>query len=226
MTILRQFHDRPSGRLAYLLADTDRREAVIIDPAPGEATLVLGLLDELRCRAVHVLLTHAHGPEIAGALELREAAGARLVVGDRCPLDLPGTLRRVREGDTVVFGDEALRCRETPGHTRGCMTYLWRDRAFVGDLLPGYGADAAEHGEEDPGSRYDSLVRKLLALPDETLVYPAHGIAGRRVTCVGEQRDANPALTGASRDEFIAHQARARQAVLIPTSMQEARRHS
>lgn len=224
MTVLRQLHDRPSGRLAYLIADTDRREAVAIDPAPGQATLLLALADELRCTVGHVLLTHVHGPETTGALDLREAAGARLVLGDRCPLDPAVPLRRVRDGDFVVFGDEVLACRATPGHTRGCITYLWRDRAFVGDLLPDFAAAPAEHADEDPGSLYDSLVRRLLALPDETLVYPAHGTAGRRVTCVGEQRDASPALTGASRDEFVARRARARQAALIPPSMNDGRR--
>ncbi len=217
MTVLRQIHDPHGGRLAYLLADTDRREAVAIDPAPGQATLVLALADELRCTVSHILLTHAHGPEVAGVLETRDAAGARLVIGDRCPLEATAPVRRVRDGDTVVFGDEVLRCRATPGHTRGCMTYLWRDRAFVGDLLPGFATGPGEPADQDPGSQYDSLVRKLLALPDETLVYPAHERAGRRVTCVAEQRDGNPALTGASRDEFIARHSRTDHDVRAPT---------
>jgi glyoxylase-like metal-dependent hydrolase (beta-lactamase superfamily II) len=84
------------------------------------------------------------------------------------------------------------------------MCYHWRDRVFTGDTLPIVARGTATTDNEDPGSLFDSLTRKLLTLPDETLVYPGHDFAGRRVSCIGEERDANPVLTGASRDEFIA----------------------
>jgi glyoxylase-like metal-dependent hydrolase (beta-lactamase superfamily II) len=81
---------------------------------------------------------------------------------------------------------------------------LWRDRVFTGDtlLIGDCGSSTGDGG--DAGVLYDSITRKLLTLADETLVYPAHDHAGRRVSCIGEQRAANSKLAGTTRDEFIA----------------------
>jgi glyoxylase-like metal-dependent hydrolase (beta-lactamase superfamily II) len=221
MTHLRQIRDSRSRSYTYLLADTDRREAIIIDPVAGQTTMYLALLDEIRARLSHILLTHFHRFEATGATDLQKSAGARLVLGERCAATDAGMTLAVRDGDVVVFGNEVIRCRATPGHTPGCVTYLWRDRAFVGDALAFAQYSAAEQEEiavEDPGVLFDSVTRKLLTLPDETLVYPAHEYSGHRVTCVAEQRDSNPSLTGATRDEFIAKRTQARR----PTEAQHA----
>ncbi|HEX8963454.1 MAG TPA: MBL fold metallo-hydrolase [Rhodocyclaceae bacterium] len=202
MPHFRQILEPRSHAFAYLLADTDRREAVIIDPAAGQATLYLALLDELQARLVQVLLTHSHDAYAGGAEELCRATGALCVASGRSGIagvDLP-----VDDHAIVPFGDELLRCRATPGHTPGCITYLWRDRAFTGDaLLIG---DCGAPGTNDAGLLFDSVTRKLLTLPDETLVYPAHDFNGRRVSSIGEQREANPRFAGITRDEFIAKQ--------------------
>jgi sulfur dioxygenase len=214
MTHLRQIRDGRSRSYTYLLADTDRREAIIIDPVAGQTTMYLALLDEIRARLTHILLTHCHRFEATGVSDLQNAAAARLVLGERCAATDVGVTLRVRDGNVVVFGNEVVHCRATPGHTAGCMTYLWRDRAFVGDALP-FGpytaAEQDEAAEEDPGVLFDSVTRKLLTLPDETLVYPAHEYSGHRVTCIAEQRDSNPELTGATRDEFIAKRSQSRR---------------
>lgn len=206
MAHFRQLSEARSHSYAYLLADADRGEAVLIDPAPGQATLYLALLDEIHARLTHVLLTHVHGRCARGADELRLATGARVAAGRGCGLEQADPFA---EDDAVVaFGNELLRCRATPGHTAGCVSYLWHDRAFTGDalLIGDCGASAGDGG--DSGLLFDSLTRKLLTLPDETLVYPAHDFAGRRVSCIGEQRASNPKLAGTTRDEFIAKQAR------------------
>lgn len=203
MTHFRQIPDSRSHAFAYLLADTDRREAVIVDPADGQATLYLALLDELQARLTQVLLTHSHDAYARAAEELRRATGALCVASGRggiAGVDVP-----VDDHAVVPFGDELLRCRATPGHTPGCVSYLWRDRAFTGDaLLIG---DCGAPGAHDAGLLFDSVTRKLLTLPDETLVYPAHDFNGRRVSSIGEQREANPRFAGITRDEFIAKHA-------------------
>jgi glyoxylase-like metal-dependent hydrolase (beta-lactamase superfamily II) len=203
MTYFRQIREPHSQAFAYLLADTDRREAVIVDPVIGQTTLYLALLDELQTRLTQVLLTHSHDACAVAAEELRRATGALCVASGRSGIagvDVP-----VDDHAIVPFGDELLRCRATPGHTPGCISYLWRDRAFTGDaLLIG---DCGEPGAHDAGLLYDSVTRKLLTLPDETLVFPAHDFNGRRVSSIGEQREANPRFAGISRDEFIAQQA-------------------
>jgi glyoxylase-like metal-dependent hydrolase (beta-lactamase superfamily II) len=200
MVHFRQLHDARSRSFAYLLADVDRREAVIVDPAAGQATLYLALLDELRSQLTHVLLTHVHGNVAKGADEWR--GKAVLVASRRCGLTQTEWLADDRA--VVAFGDEILHCRATPGHTAGCVSYLWRDRVFTGDalLIGDCGSSSADGG--DAGMLFDSITRKLLPLPDETLIYPAHDSAGRRVSCIGEQREANSKLAGTTRDEFIA----------------------
>lgn len=209
MVHFRQIPEPRSHSFAYLLADADGREAVMIDPAAGQTTLYLALLDEVGARLMHVLLTHLHGKSARGADELRQASGAALVASRLSGVpDLSGI---AEDGAVFTFGDEFLRCHATPGHTAGCVSYTWRDRAFTGDtlLIGDCGASAGDGG--DSGLLFDSIARKLLTLPDETLVYPAHDFAGRRVSCIGEQRETNPKLAGTTRDEFIAKQSRSGQ---------------
>ncbi|MER2622477.1 MAG: MBL fold metallo-hydrolase [Accumulibacter sp.] len=205
MTYFRQIVDARSSSFAYLLADLDKREAVLIDPVATHPGLYLAMLDELQVRLTHLLLTHAHEPLTPAAQALRRPTGARLAAGAQSGVadaDL-----WLKEGERIVFGDEVLRVWQTPGHTRGCVSYLWRDRVFSGDSLLLGGT--ARTPDVDPGMLFDSLTRRLLTLSDETLVYPAHDLAGRRVTCIGEARENNPQLTGITRDEFIQRQTHA-----------------
>jgi sulfur dioxygenase len=205
MTHFRQVRDHRSRAFTYLLADATLREAVIIDPAAGQGTLYLALLDEIQARLGHILLTHLHrGSDAAGLPELQGATAARIVCGRNCPVPAALAVTRAGEGDVVVFGNQVVHCRATPGHTPGCMSYQWHDRLFVGDALALSGfPDADEAAEEDAGALFDSITRKLMPLADETLVYPGHDFSGRRISCIGEERDANPGFTGTSRDEFI-----------------------
>ncbi len=204
MVYFRQIHDTRSHSYTYLLADASGLHAVIIDPVAGEVTLYLSLLDEIKASLIHILVTHAHRSDSTWLAELQKATGAKLVVGARCTIGDCGTTTRVSEGDVIVFGDESLRCLTTPGHTACGVSYLWRDRVFTGDTLPVMPQPSDRLAEENPGTLFDSLTRKLLTLPDETLVFPGHDFAGRRVSCIAEERDSSPTLTGATRDEFIA----------------------
>ena len=199
-TYFRQIADPRTCGYAYLLGDLAPREVVIVDPAPGQVPLLLCMLRELDLRAAYVALTHAHDDAPAAAA-LAAATGARVAAGRHC-VAAAVTIRLARN-DVLRFGNETLRCLETPGHTPGCVSYLWRDRLLTGDaLLIGDCSPVAE-----ASALYDSIMNRLFALPDETLVYPAHDFAGRRVSTIGEERERNPALAGVSRDEFIARQA-------------------
>jgi glyoxylase-like metal-dependent hydrolase (beta-lactamase superfamily II) len=204
MVHFRQIHEARLHSYTYLLADASGRHAVIIDPVAGEVTLYLSLLDEIKASLIHILLTHAHCADGAWLADVQNATGATLVVGARCTIGDCAATTRVSEGDVIVFGDESLRCLTTPGHTACGVSYLWRDRVFTGDTLPVKPQSSDRSTEENPGTLFDSLTRKLLTLPDETLVFPGHDFAGRRVSCIAEERDSSPTLTGATRDEFIA----------------------
>lgn len=203
MAHFRQFSSGTGG-FSYLVADMDKREALLIDPDDAQVSLYLGVLEELQMGLKLILLTHVHGPRPLPAQRLRAATGADLAVGAMSGLE--GAQRYLSDGEVLAFGDELVRAWGTPGHTRGCMSYLWRDRVFTGDALLIGDCGATDEVGSDPGILYDSLTRRLLALPDEVLVYPAHDGKGRRVSCIGEEREGNSKLKGTTRDEFIALQ--------------------
>ena len=200
MAHFRQFSSA-RGRYSYLLADVERREAVLIDPDDSLGSLYLGVLDELQARLVLMLFTHAHAGRPLSGSALRTATGADLAMAEAPSLV---GLRSLEDGESVAFGDEVLRAWRTPGHTRNSSCFVWRDRVFTGDALLIGDCGNAREADSDPGALFDSLNRRLLSLPDETLVYPAHDFAGRCVSCIGEQRRSNPKLKDVTRDEFVA----------------------
>ena len=208
MTYFRQMASADGDTLSYLLADLDRRLAVLIDPAADQATLYLALLAEIQARLTHVLLTHSHDAAPDGLTRLLARSGATLCANQRTCQGLETTLacQPLTQGDVVACGDEVIRIILTPGHTAGCASYLWRDRAFTGGALLIDDCGSTDGSDSDPGALYDSLTRQLLTLPDETLIYPGRSSAGRLVSSIGEQRRRNPSLVGLTRDEFIAAQ--------------------
>lgn len=198
----RQLHDTASGGFTYLVADLGRRAAALVDPVREHLTLYLALLEELGLDLSHVLETHQHEDHDSAREQLQDACGALAVLGKDA--ESAGTFLRADHGDVLRVGHERLLVIATPGHTPGCVSYLWRDRVFTGDALLIGGCGRTDLPGSDPGRLYDSLVRQLLTLPDETLVYPGRASGNRRVSCVGEEREHNPCVTGRSRDEFVA----------------------
>lgn len=200
MAHFRQFSSA-RGRYSYLLADVERREALLIDPDDALGALYLGVLDELQARLVLMLLTHSHAGRPMPGSGLRAATGAMLAMAEP---DTVTAVRGLEDGESLVFGDEVLRAWRTPGHTRNSTCFAWRDRVFTGDALLIGDCGSVQDPDSDPGALFDSLSRRLLTLPDETLIYPAHDFAGRCVSCIGEQRHSNPKLKDVTRDEFVA----------------------
>jgi glyoxylase-like metal-dependent hydrolase (beta-lactamase superfamily II) len=201
-TYFRQLLDAQSGTFTYLLADTGKSEAVLIDPVLHEVAFYLRLLGE---RALHLALvidTHLHDDHVTAAWALRERTRARTVAGNASGIEGADIL--VGDGESLAFGDEELHAIATPGHTPGCMSYLWRDRVFTGDALLIGGCGRSDPPLGNAGRLYDSLTRRLLDLSDETLVCPGHGSGTRRISCIGDERATNPCLAGLARDEFVA----------------------
>ena len=163
------------------------------------------LIAELGLRLVAALETHVHADHVTGSGLLRERLGCQVVVGARAGV-LTADLR-VAEGDVVRFGRHALEVRETPGHTSGCVTYVCHDEgiAFTGDALLIRGCGRTDFQQGDAETLYRSVREKILSLPDETRLHPAHDYKGRTVTTVAEERRHNPRLGDArSLEEFVA----------------------
>ncbi|NTV10104.1 MAG: MBL fold metallo-hydrolase [Zoogloea sp.] len=205
--LLRQFLDGSSATLSYLLADLRSREAVIIDPVHEHVPLYLGVLGELGLKLTTTIDTHVHSDHLSGSASLKRLVGARIAIGRHAGAS--GADLLLSEGDSLALGGEKLEVIETPGHTRGCISLRWQDRLFTGDaLLIGSCGDADSPGA-DAGLLYDTLTRKILRFPDETLIYPGHLLSEQRVSCVGEERVRNWRIRGVSRDEFAARMATA-----------------
>ncbi len=193
--------DPESCTYTYILVDESSRKAVLIDPVREQVDRDLALLDEHQLTLEWILETHVHADHVTGAAQLQAATHAATAVSERAGVACAS--RHLRDGEAVSFGEQTLRVIATPGHTAGCVSYLWNDRLFSGDALLIDACGRTDFQEGDPGQLYDSVTGKLFTLPDETLVYPAHDYSGRQVSTIGEQRQTNPRLAGKSREEFI-----------------------
>ena len=206
--IFRQLFDRESCTYTYVLGDAASGHAVLVDTVREHVGRDLELLDQLGLKLTAVAETHVHADHVTGAGELRRRTGATCHVprlgGAPCA-DVPRG-----DGDVVRVGDIALRVLATPGHTSGCVSYLVSqgeaaaDRVLTGDALLIRGCGRTDFQEGDSGRLWDSVHSRLFALPDATLVYPAHDYRGVTVSTIGEEKRHNPRLGGArTRPEFI-----------------------
>lgn len=196
-----QRFDPESSTFTYVLVDAGTRAALLIDSVREQVERDLHLLETHRLRLEWILETHIHADHVTGAAQLQTRTGARTAVSARAGVACANRL--LADGDQIQFGDETLRVLATPGHTAGCLSFLWGDRVFTGDALLIGACGRTDFQEGDPGCLYDSITQKLLILPDETLVYPAHDYDGRQVSTIGEQRTTNPRLVGQTRESFI-----------------------
>jgi len=110
----------------------------------------------------------------------------------------------INDGEKIDFGDQALEVRSTPGHTNGCVTYVSHPErmAFTGDALLIRACGRTDFQEGNPETLYDSVRSKILSLPEDYLLYPAHDYYGETTTSVGEELKYNPRLTK-SKKEFV-----------------------
>jgi len=198
--IFRQLFDAESSTYTYLVADPVTRQAALIDPVLEQVERDLKLIAELDLELTHILETHVHADHVTGAGRLREATGATLVggiAGASCA-DL-----HVSHGDEIAVGGLTFLVLATPGHTDDSVSYLLGDRVFTGDALLVRTNGRTDFQNGDAGALWDSITRVLFALPDETLVYPAHDYKGHTVTTIGEEKRHSPRFAGKTREAFI-----------------------
>ena len=223
--LIQQFYLKCLAHASYVVADEQSHQAVVVDPQ-RDIDQYLAYAQEHGLTIGHVVLTHLHADFLAGHLELRDRAGARIYLGAKASAEYAFT--SLADGDEINLGQVRLRALSTPGHTPESISLLifddtasreipasvlTGDTLFIGDvgrpdLRVALGWSAADLG----GMLYDSLHDKLLALPDTSLVYPAHGagslcgkaISQETVSTVGEQRRSNYALQPMSKEAFVA----------------------
>jgi glyoxylase-like metal-dependent hydrolase (beta-lactamase superfamily II) len=199
--IFRQLFDSASGTYTYLLASRHGGEALIIDPVLERVDRYLQLVRELDLRLVKAVDTHLHADHITGLGALRDRTHCITVMGERTNADVVSM--RVAEGERIEIEGLRLDVLYTPGHTDDSYSFLWADRVFTGDTLLIRGTGRTDFQNGDPRVQYESIFNKLLTLPDETLVYPAHDYKGETVSTIAEEKQFNPRLRVKSVDEYI-----------------------
>ena len=202
--IFRQLFDRDTSTYTYLLGCERTREAVIIDPVRDQVERDLEVVAELGLRLVYAVDTHVHADHVTASGVLRSRTGLRTVVGAGAGTPCADLL--VQDGDHIAFGDHALEVRATPGHTDGCVTYVYAPApmAFTGDALLIRGCGRTDFQQGDARRLYRSIHTRIFSLPDATLIYPGHDYKGRTVSSVAEEKAHNPRLGGGrTEDEFV-----------------------
>jgi glyoxylase-like metal-dependent hydrolase (beta-lactamase superfamily II)/rhodanese-related sulfurtransferase len=222
--ILKQFYLPCLAHASYLIGDEQTGTAVVVDPQ-RDIGIYLSFAAEHKLTIKHVFLTHLHADFVAGHLELRDQLGATIYLGAKARAEYKFT--PLSDGSAVEFGRVRMKAIETPGHTPESISIavydlaksetepyavLTGDTLFVGDVgRPDLRAALGWSATDLGALLYDSLQKKILPLPDASLVYPAHGagslcgkaISKETVSTIGEQRKLNYALQPMSKQAFI-----------------------
>jgi glyoxylase-like metal-dependent hydrolase (beta-lactamase superfamily II)/rhodanese-related sulfurtransferase len=199
--IFRQLFDQTSGTYSYLLASRRGGEALIIDPVLEKVDRYLQLVRELDVKLVKAVDTHIHADHITGLGALRDRTQCITVMGERARVDVVSM--RLSDGDKLEVEGVSLDVMYTPGHTDDSYSFLMQDRVFTGDTLLIRGTGRTDFQNGSARDQYESLFGRLLKLPDETLVYPAHDYKGDTVSTIGEEKAFNPRLQVKSVDEYV-----------------------
>ena len=199
--LFRQLFDKISSTYTYLIASKEGREALIIDPVLENVERYIQLLKELDLKLVKVIDTHIHADHISGIAELRDQTNCVTIMGDKAPADIVSM--QVSDEELIKIDGLELRALFTPGHTSESFSFLMKDRVFTGDTLLIRGTGRTDFQNGSPSDSYNSIFKKLLKLPENTLVYPAHDYKGDLVSTILEEKKFNPRLQVASIDEYI-----------------------
>lgn len=199
--IFRQLFDFESSTYTYLLADKTSQEALLIDPVLEHSDQYVELIDELDLKLVLAVDTHIHADHVTALGTLRERTDCVTAMGEMTRTECVSA--HFHDGELLRIGDHDLQALYTPGHTDDSYSFVMADRVFTGDTLLIRGTGRTDFQNGDPSAQYDSLFGKLLTLPEQTLVYPAHDYKGMTVSTIGEEKRFNPRLQVTSKDDYV-----------------------
>lgn len=192
--IFRQLFDYETWTYTYLLADPETKEAALIDTVKEQAARDLNLLGELGLKLKYVIETHIHADHVTAAAVLRSKTGAKIALNAVAGVKAADV--QLKDGDELLLGRIKIRCLATPGHTDTCMSYYCEGRVFTGDTLFIRDAGRTDFQQGSTERMYDSVTRKLFALPDDTQVFPGHDYKGQLSSTIAEEKKFNSKLGG------------------------------
>ena len=189
------------GCKSYLVGCEATCAAVLIDPEISLADRYVGAVGQHGLAIRYVVDTHTHADHFSAGRDLALRFGVPLVMHRLAPEPHAGL--RLDDGDMLAVGNLRLKALHTPGHTRDSMCLVMDDRVFTGDTLLIGGTGRTDLPTGDPHALYESLFDRLLKLPAETLVFPAHDYKNLGHTTIGAEREGNPRLQKTGRAEFV-----------------------
>ena len=199
--IFKQLFDTKSSTYTYLISSGKGREALIIDPVLENVNDYIKLLKELELKLVKVIDTHIHADHVTGASKLKNITKCSTIMGENTPAD--SVEIKVKDDEYIDLEDIKIKAIYTPGHTSDSYSFLMKNHLFSGDTLLINGTGRTDFQNGNAKDSYNSIFNKLLKLPEETLLYPAHDYKGEKVSTIGKEKKQNPRLQVNSVDEYI-----------------------
>ena len=199
--IFKQVFDQKSSTYTYIIASAEGRAALIIDPVVENVEDYIKLLTELNLKLVKVIDTHIHADHVTGAGKLRDKTQCVTIMGEHTPTDAVEI--KVKDEEIIKLDKLKIKALYTPGHTSDSFSFLMDNYLFSGDTLLINGTGRTDFQNGNSKDAYNSLFNRLLKLPDETLVYPAHDYKGEKVSSIGKEKKFNPRLQVSNVEEYI-----------------------
>ena len=206
----------PMQNFVYLIGSTETRKVAVVDAA-WEIDRILRIAAEDEMEITHAFVTHTHpdhvggkfaNVEIEGVTELLSKCKAKVVVhkaeAEFLKALSPSDIIKAESGDKIDVGGVEVQLLHTPGHTPGSQCFLVDNRIVSGDTLFIGACGRVDLPGSNPEQMYYSLTQKLMALPDDTVLFPGHNYAAQSQATLGEQKKTNPYLRFTSLKQFLA----------------------
>jgi glyoxylase-like metal-dependent hydrolase (beta-lactamase superfamily II) len=199
--IFKQLFDTKSSTYTYLISSGKGREALIIDPVIENVAGYVNLLKSLNLKLVKVIDTHIHADHVTGASKLKDITKCATIMGEHSPAETVEI--KVKDDEYINLDHLKIKAMYTPGHTSDSYSFLLDNYLFSGDTLLINGTGRTDFQNGNSKDAYNSIFNKLLKLPEETFLYPAHDYKGETVSTIGKEKKHNPRLQVSSVDEYI-----------------------
>tara|TARA_B100000767_G_scaffold270238_1_gene293548 strand:+ start:73 stop:756 length:684 start_codon:yes stop_codon:yes gene_type:complete len=199
--IFKQLFDKKSSTYTYVIASANGREALIIDPVIENVETYIDLLKKFDLKLVKVIDTHIHADHITGASLLNDKTNCSTIMGEHSPSDIVEI--KVKEDEIIKIDQLKIKTIYTPGHTSDSYSFLMNNLLFSGDTLLINGTGRTDFQNGNPKHAYNSIFNKLLKLPEETILYPAHDYNGKKMSTIGNEKKFNPRLQVNNEDEYM-----------------------
>ena len=199
--LFHQLFDKSSSTNTYLIASAKGREALIIDPVLENIDQYIKLLNDLDLKLVKVIDTHIHADHITAASKLKDKTNCTTIMGEHTPSDAVEI--KVKDNEIIYVDKLEIKVIYTPGHTKDSYSFLMDDYLFSGDTLLINGTGRTDFQGGNSEDSYNSIFNRLLKLPEETLLYPAHDYNNQKVSTIGKEKKFNPRLQVNGINEYI-----------------------